>query len=144
MTITFTIPVAFAGRSGNQDPALLDQDFEAIRTALSGVALNASDLILPRAYAAGGLVTYISGTSISVGPGAFRDDADSADLRLLATTTMSNLTVGWVVGTGQPKIRTGVTLANGMTLHLYIIKRTDTGVVDWFLTDETPPTVTLP
>lgn len=89
-----------------------------------------------RGMLAGCQMTWVSGTSITLGAGTARDDADTENMKLVAATTMSNLTVGWVVGNNQPKVRTGVTLSNGMTLHIYIIKRIDTGVVDWFLTDE--------
>jgi hypothetical protein len=84
---------------------------------------------LPRGYAAGGLVTYISGTSISIGPGSFRDDADTENLLLASTLTMSG-NGAWVVGNNQPKDSSDLTLSNGMTVHWHIIKRVDTGVVD--------------
>lgn len=89
-----------------------------------------------RGYLSGCQLTWVSGTSITVGAGSCRDDADTENLKLAAALTMSNLTVGWAVGNNQPKIRTGVVLANGMTLHVYVIKRTDTGVVDVLLSDE--------
>lgn len=89
-----------------------------------------------RGMLAGCQFTWVSTTSLTLGAGTCRDDADTETMKLASATTMSNLTVGWVVGNNQPKIRTGVALANGMTLHAYVIKRMDTGVVDWFLTDE--------
>lgn len=89
-----------------------------------------------RGMLAGCQLTWVSGTSLTMGAGTCRDDADTETMKLASALTMSNLTVGWVVGNNQPKIRTGVTLSNGMTLHAYVIKRTDTNVVDWFLTDE--------
>lgn len=89
-----------------------------------------------RGMLAGNQLTWVSGTSLTMGAGTCRDDADTETMKLTSALTMSNLTVGWVVGNNQPKIRTGVTLSNGMTLHAYIIKRVDTGVVDWFLSDE--------
>lgn len=81
-------------------------------------------------------LTWVSTTSYTMGAGTCRDDADTETMKVASAITMSNLTVGWVVGNNQPKIRTGVTLSNGMTLHAYVIKRVDTNVVDWFFTDE--------
>lgn len=94
-----------------------------------------------RGMLAGCQLTWVSGTSLTMGAGTARDTADTETMKLASATTMLALTVGWVVGNNQPKVRSNVngtgTLVNGQTLHAYVIKRMDTGVVDWLLTEET-------
>lgn len=50
MSITFSIPIAFAGTTGQAKLADLDTDFQALVTALSGLVAAMADLPLTRAY----------------------------------------------------------------------------------------------
>jgi len=57
----------------------------------------------------------------------------------LTTALTKQLDVAWAVGTNQG-MRSGAALANG-TWHIFLIKRTDTGVVDIFADTSLTPTL---
>ncbi|HEV2557969.1 MAG TPA: hypothetical protein VGU45_05025 [Microvirga sp.] len=84
------------------------------RAFLSGLQLanNASDLV----------------NDIDIAPGEARDSADGADI-VLAGTLTKRLDAAWAVGTGQGGLDAGSKAAS-TTYHVWLIKRTDTGVVD--------------
>lgn len=65
---------------------------------------------------------------IDIAAGTARDNADSVDIALVANTT-KRLDAIWAVGTNQGGLFNGVK-ANSTWYHLFVIKRTDTNVVD--------------
>lgn len=73
------------------------------------------------------LMTYVSTTSFSVATGSIGDSTFVNTLSLLATTTKT--TSGWSVGSGNGGLDTGAIAANTW-YAVYLIKRTDTNVVD--------------
>lgn len=76
---------------------------------------------------------------IDIAVGSCRDGADSANLDLLSALT-KRLDASWAVGSGNGGLDTG-SIANG-TYHVWLIKRSDTGVVDaLFSTSATAPTM---
>ena len=86
---------------------------------------------LPRGYVSG--LTYANnGTDgdhdIDVTIGAARDDADSDNLKLTAALT-KQIDATWAVGDDAGGLDTG-TVANNTWYAIWLIKRSDTGVVD--------------
>lgn len=167
MPITFTIPNVIANQSGpNVNASLLDDNWSAIRTALSGVAISASDVLagagisvavggaqvtvtatgtMPRSYLAGlGLANNASDATndIDIAVGAARDSTNAEDIALASALT-KQLDATWVVGTNQG-MRDGGTIANA-SYHLFLIKRSDTDVVDVLasLNNDATATITM-
>jgi hypothetical protein len=98
---------------------------------------------LPTNYI-GGLLTSNNGTDsdhdIDISPGIARGLADDANLRLAATLT-KQIDATWAVGTDQGGLDTG-TVANNTLYAIWLIKRSDTGLVDaLFSTSFTAPTM---
>jgi hypothetical protein len=76
---------------------------------------------------------------IDIAVGEARDVDDSADMAL-ASALIKQLDAAWAVGTNQGMLDTG-SIANA-TYHIFLIKRTDTGVVDILAsTSATAPTM---
>jgi hypothetical protein len=89
---------------------------------------NAGLASIMRGYLAG-LVLSTAGSSATFGITAgVAANSTSADM-LLLTSTYTKTTSAWAVGTGNGALDTG-TVANNQWYHVYLIKRTDTGVVD--------------
>jgi hypothetical protein len=84
-------------------------------------------------------LTFSTTTSLIIGGGTCRDAANAENI------TMSNFivkfTTAWAVGSGEGALDTG-TIADGW-YHVWIIKRTDTGVVD-ALYSLSPASPTMP
>lgn len=108
---------------------------------------------VPQWAAAAGLTSQItglglartSGTSVTVAVGAAAsDDATLANRILLSLTAalLGNTTGTWVVGNSQPKLDAGA-VGNNQWWHVFVIERTDTGVVD-ILFSLSPTAPTLP
>ena len=77
---------------------------------------------------------------IDIAAGKARDSTDVADLSLAASLT-KRLDASWAVGTNQGGLDTGVK-ANSTWYHLWLIRRSDTAVVDvLFSTSATAPTM---
>lgn len=71
--------------------------------------------------------------------GSCRDSGDTEDIHL-TTTLIKRLDAAWAVGTGNGGLDSGAIADT--TYHLYVIKRTDTGVVDClFSTAASNPTM---
>lgn len=85
---------------------------------------------LPRSYLAG-LILSNNGVDptndIDIAVGEARD-GDNTENMVLASALTKRLDASWVVGTNQGGLDTG-TIADG-TYHVWLIKRSDTGVVD--------------
>lgn len=76
---------------------------------------------------------------LDIAAGSARDSTNAANLILAATLT-KRLDAAWAVGTNQGGLDTG-SIAN-TTYHVWLIKRSDTGVVDaLFSTSATAPTM---
>lgn len=76
---------------------------------------------------------------IDIAAGKCRSSDDGANL-ILASALTKRLDAAWAVGTNQGGLDTG-TIANG-TYHVWLIRRSDTGVVDaLFSTSATAPTM---
>lgn len=122
--------------------ALVNTNFDTIDSNLQSVNL--------RSYLAGLGVTNNAGTpttkfDIAVGQA---QDAASGGLMVLSSALTKDISSAWVVGTNQGALGTGVTLTVGQTYHTFLIKRTDTGVVDAYVDTSTsaagiPPNYTL-
>lgn len=76
---------------------------------------------------------------IDIAAGECRDDTDAVDIEIASAIT-KRLDAAWAVGTNQGGLDTG-SIAD-TTYHVWIIKRSDTGVVDvLFSTSATAPTM---
>ncbi len=76
---------------------------------------------------------------IDIATGKCRDITDAADM-ILASALTKRLDAAWAVGTNQGGLDTG-SIANA-TYHVWLIKRSDTGVVDvLFSTSASAPTM---
>jgi hypothetical protein len=109
--------------------------------ALGAATKQYVDQRLPRSYLAG-LTMSTSGpsTTFSVAAGE-AVDSTSVDMMALASA-LSKTTAAWVVGAGLGALDTGV-IAINTWYHAFLIKRTDTGVVD-VLVSLSPSAPTLP
>jgi hypothetical protein len=97
---------------------------------VGGVAVGG----MPRSYLAGlGLANNATDPSndIDIASGAARADDNGADLVLAAGIT-KRLDASWAVGTSQGGLDTG-SKASNTWYHVWLIKRSDTGVVDALL-----------
>jgi len=98
---------------------------------------------LPRGYVDGLILSNNSGDAshdIDISAGCARDTTNTADCYLLTGIT-KQLDAAWAVGTGAGGLDTGA-VGNTTWYHVWIIKRSDTGVVDvLFSTSATTPTM---
>jgi len=104
--------------------------------------LATTDNILTRGFIAGlGLVTGTdTANDIDISVGSCRDSSDAVNMVLAATLTKRS-DAAWAVGSGNGGMDTGTKPNNG-TLHIWLIKRSDTGVVDaLFSVSATSPTM---
>lgn len=106
-----------------------------------------------QAWVGGGLLgrSYLAGLElannatdadhdIDIAAGAARSDDDTVDM-ILSSTLVKQIDAAWVVGTNQGGLDTG-TVAADTWYYLWLIKRTDTNVVDaLFSTDSAAPTM---
>jgi hypothetical protein len=78
-------------------------------------------------------------TQVAIAPGKARDATDAVNIILAAALT-KRLDANWVVGDAQGGLDTGS--AANVTYHIWLIKRSDTGVVDaLFSASATTPTM---
>jgi hypothetical protein len=79
-------------------------------------------------------------TKIDIASGKARDIGDTANMALVSTIS-KDLSATWAVGTGNGGLDTG-SKANSSWYHVWLIRRSDTGVVDaLFSTSATSPTM---
>jgi hypothetical protein len=107
----------------------------------SGVWTTPAEVVFPNKHIAG--LTYANAADatndITVLAGTARDTTNTEDMTLGASIT-KRLDATWVVGDNQGGLDTG-SIAN-TTYHIWLIKRTDTDVVDvLFSTSATSPTM---
>lgn len=105
--------------------------------------LTAAAAPLPRSWLAGLALSRDAGDTdhdIAIAVGAARDDTDAADLRLAATLT-KQIDAAWAVGDDAGGMDSG-TVANSTWYAVWLIRRSDTGVVDaLFSTSGSSPTM---
>lgn len=86
---------------------------------------------LPRAYLAGCQLTNNAGsptTKVDFSAGQAQDTGNAGAMTLAAIT--KDLTASWVVGTGNGGLAAALSLLANTWYHTFVIKRTDTNVVD--------------
>src|SRR5580765_388495 len=97
----------------------------------------------PRGHLQGLKISNSAGdivNDISIAPGECRDSTNSADI-VLSTSITKQYDAAWAVGTNQGGRDTGA-LADSLGIHVFVIKRADTGVVDaLFSNSATAPTL---
>lgn len=124
------------------DAGVLDNKVLSPET-LANSSLLDIDPGLPRSYLAGLGLANNSGdpnNDIDFAVGECRDVTNTVDMVLAAALT-KQLDAAWAVGTNQGGLDTGAK-ANSTWYHCFIIKRSDTGVVDaLFSASATAPTM---
>lgn len=108
----------------------------AQRVAQAIAALNTST---PRGYLDGCVLSTAGGSAtMSISAGAA---VESGNTSLMSLSAISKTTAAWAVGTAAGGLDTG-TIANNTWYHFFVIKRTDTGVVDVLISlSATAPTM---
>lgn len=127
--------------------ALLDDaDAAAQRTTLGlgSSSVLGSDEIAPRGHIYG-LTISNNGTDanndIDISPGQAASDDTTAVMLTLASSITKQLDAAWAVGSGNGGLDTG-SKANSTCYFIWLIRRSDTGVVDvLFSTSKTSPTM---
>ena len=97
---------------------------------------------LPPGYISGLVMSHDADTEHDIGvtAGACRDSTDASDI-VLGAAIVKRADAAWQVGTAQGGMDTGSIPTSG-TLHVWVIKRSDTGVVDvLFSISATSPTM---
>lgn len=122
--------------------ALVDTNWDTIDANLTNG--------LPRQYRSGCATTLSGGTPstvISIAVGDLQDAGNAGAIRLASTLT-KNINATWLVGSGNGGLASALILTASTWYHLYLIKRTDTQVVDAYFDTSTsaaniPPNYTL-
>lgn len=124
--------------SGLTDPGVGKANFNEVQVL--GVPVQTG---MPQGYFYGLSLTNNGAdpvNDIDVAAGAARSLANTADI-VLASAITKRLDAAWAVGTNQGGLDTG-TKTNSTWYYAWLIKRTDTGVVDvLFSTSRTAPTM---
>lgn len=108
-------------------------------TAGAGVPEDIVLAALLQNYLTGLGLTYASTTTFTVAAGIAADSTNAVMMPLASALTKS--TSAWAVGSGNGGIDTG-TIANTTWYHVWLIRRSDTGVMDvLFSTSATAPTM---
>lgn len=128
------------------NPAAASADFASPAEALAGTIddqpVAPNGLYFPTGHLYG--LTLSNNASdatndIDIAAGTARDGSDTVNM-VLASALTKRLDAAWAVGTGSGGLDTG-SIANG-TYHVWLIKRSDTGVVDaLFSTSASAPTM---
>lgn len=150
-SITVTLPYVLAAlATGNQPVSKIDDDLNAIVTAVSGVALAAGDVTagsgisvttasakptiaatIGRSYLAGLTLSNDGSSPNTVLDIAAGQAMDSTNVILMVlSSAYTKSTSAWAVGTGNGGMASGSAVANNTWYHVFLIRRTDTGVVD--------------
>jgi hypothetical protein len=102
---------------------------------------------LPLGYLSGLTIAHAADTEhdITVAAGEARDATDAADM-VLASAITKQFDAEWAVGDAAGGFAAGESLPASGTIHIWLIKRADTGVVDVFANDHATSglTPTLP
>ena len=129
------VPNAFVSGT-TASAAQVNANFNAILTCLN----TAAQSLPPRSYLAGlTLSTAGSSSTSGIAAGVAADSTSAAIMQL--TSAYTKTTSAWAVGAGNGGLDTG-TIAANTWYHVYLIERTDTGVVDvQFSLSATAPTL---
>ena len=106
---------------------------------------NLGGVPLPSGYIDNLILTRSSATQISIAAGVARDDTDAANM-VLSSALIKNINASWAVGSSQGGLDGTESVAgtpdNNTWYHVYLIKRSDTGVVDGLYSESaTAPTL---
>ena len=137
--------------SGGQKQIWLDGTYKIIVKNAQGVTVDTVDSVgdasdsdtLPRNYIAGLTLSNAADADhdITVAIGECRDAADTADMALASAIT-KQIDATWAVGSAAGGMESGTTVGNSTLYAVWLIKRTDTGVVDMlFSASFTAPTM---
>jgi hypothetical protein len=113
-------------------------NFNALVTCINSGGSTSSAL---RGYL-GGLTLSTSGSSASFAVAAGVATSSDTTTSMNLSSSYSKTTSAWAVGSGTGSLDTG-SIANNAWYHVFLIERTDTGVVD-VLVSLSPTTPTLP
>jgi hypothetical protein len=110
----------------NDDPPTLKQYH-----GTAWVAVSSPIPLTPQNHLSGLTVTHATDTDhdIVIASGKARDDTDAVDMTL-AAALIKRADATWVVGDTNGGMATGESLPTSGTIHLWLIKRSDTGVID--------------
>ena len=135
---TFTgTPAAPTAATGTSTTQLATTAFVAAQIAASAVTLNMMRGVLWGLTISNNATDPTNDIDIAVGAGA---DHSNAAVLVLGSTLVKRLDAAWAVGTNQGGLDTG-TIAD-TTYHVWLIRRSDTGVVDaLFSTSASAPTM---
>ena len=126
----------------NDDPPTLKQYH-----GTAWVAVSSPIPLTAQGHISGLTVTHATDTDhdITIALGKARDDTDAVDMTLEAALT-KRADATWAVGSTNGGMATGESLPTSGTIHLWLIKRSDTGVVDTMFNNHatTGLTPTLP
>ena len=122
LTTNFSLYKPDAGETGWT--ASINSNFDTIDSNLTNS--------LPRAYLSGLALSNNTGTPtthLDIAAGVAQDIGNAGAMTLASVLT-KNITASWAVGTGNGGLGSGVTRAVNTWYHVFLIKRTDTNVVD--------------
>lgn len=140
---TSVMAAALAQVMSDEGESISDSDYAGLIQSIQDVFIQTPQVILlPRGY--------IGGLNISNNASDANNDIDFSVGECIDSTNAENIVLAsaltkrtdalWVVGDGQGGMDTGTKPANG-TLHCFVIKRSDTGVVDALFSQSTTPTL---
>jgi hypothetical protein len=121
----------------NADATQVMANFNAILTCLNNAAAPGAI----RSYLSG-LTLSTTGSSANFGVAVGVATSDDTTTSMKLSTSYAKTTSAWAVGSGSGSLDTG-TIANNTWYHVFLIERTDTGVVD-VLVSLSATTPTLP
>ena len=150
---------AVAGTNANANPVVLDSagrsqiwldgQYKVVVTDSSDTTIQTIDeyglsstSVFDKDHVAGMLITLDTDTDhdVNVTAGEARDSADSEDL-ILSSEITKQIDASWSVGDNAGGLDTG-TVANNTVYYIWLIKRTDTAVVDVLIsTSSSGPTM---
>lgn len=115
-----------------EESGITTSDFLLFYDATAGAIrkVDYNDLVvLPRGSIDGLILSNNSTDAIDVAAGQCRNGADTANMELSAALTNKQLSAVWVVGSAAGMLDTGSEAADTW-YHIWLIRRSDTGVVD--------------
>lgn len=115
----------------------------AYRTTMDAIDTAIFNTGIPRSYLAGLQTTpNAAATSVSIAVGVAMGNDQSTAIQL-TSTLVKTLVSSWAVGTGNGGLYAATSIQGLQSYHLFVIKRTDTDVVDAYY-DTSPTAVNIP
>lgn len=140
---TFSGGTAAAATTSAAGIVQLATTTEALTGTNATKAVTPAGLYFPTGHLYGLTLTNNAGSTankIDIAAGTARDDSDTYNMVLGAAITAKDVTSSWAVGSSAGGLDTGSVGNN--TYYVWLIKRTDTGVVDvLFSLSSTAPTM---